>query len=272
MMINLLHPKYILPVQGEYRHQYACIQIANCVGFDTVNNLIIPDNGDLYNFTDGVLTGVKGSVPVGEIMNDGDVAGDVGQVVMRDRELLGESGVILLYSNINPRTKKVITPLQIVCKGFAYITEHPEFNEKITKAFENVCEKYLQQARIDWSEFKSDIRNAVSRMVYKEANASPIIIPVLISTDPSHLLKTVINMDQTKKAASKKVAPKSEKKVVKKDSKKESKESTTPKTKEVKKTVKKVVKKEEKTSEKPKTVKKTVRKVVKKDSPKTTSK
>ena len=272
MMINLLHPKYILPVQGEYRHQYACIQIANCVGFDTVNNLIIPDNGDLYNFTDGVLTGVKGSVPVGEIMNDGDVAGDVGQVVMRDRELLGESGVILLYSNINPRTKKVITPLQIVCKGFAYITEHPEFNEKITKAFETVCEKYLQQARIDWSEFKSDIRNAVSRMVYKEANASPIIIPVLISTDPSHLLKPVINMDQTKKAASKKVALKSEKKVVKKDSKKESKESTTPKTKEVKKTVKKVVKKEEKTSEKPKTVKKTVRKVVKKDSPTTTLK
>ena len=264
MMINLLHPKYIIPVQGEYRHQYACIQIANCVGFNTKDNLIIPDNGDMYNFTDGVLTGVQSSVPVGEIMNDGDVAGDVGQVVMRDRELLGESGVILLYSNINPRTKKVITPLQIVCKGFAYITEHPEFTDSITKAFNNVCDKYLQQSRIDWSEFKSDIRNAVSRLVYKEANASPIIIPVLISTDPTHLLKPVINIDQKKK--------KTTKKVVKADSKEESfakkaakAEKTTDEKKD--KVVKKTTKaKKEETSEKPK---KSVKKAVKKDSPKT---
>ncbi len=262
MMINLLHPKYILPVAGEYRHQYACIQIANCVGFDVNNNLMIPDNGDIYTFTDGNFTGIHGSAAVGEIMNDGDAVGDVGSVVMRDRELLGESGVVLLYTNINPRTKKVITPLQVVCKGFGYIQIHPEFKETIVEEFNKVADKYLSQTRIDWSEFKSDIRNSVSRLIYKQADASPIIIPVLISTDPTHLIKPSIDMNANGKNSSKKVPAKKAttkkapvKKEAKVEKKAEAKKEIKPKaprkprvTKEkteVKKTVKKVVKKEE---------------------------
>ena len=211
LMINILRPKYIFPVIGEYRHQYAVIQIANCVGFDTKNNLIIPDNGDIHNFTDGIYTGIHGSAPVGEIMNDGEAVGEVGEVVMRDRELLGEDGVILLSSNINPRTKKVITPLQIVSKGFAYLSEHPEFEEKIKSIFDDVADKYLSQARIDWAEFKSDIRNAEARLIYKTANANPIIIPVLISTDPTHLLTPHIEMGDDKSKKEKKTSSKSEK-------------------------------------------------------------
>lgn len=202
MMINLLHPKYIIPVQGEYRHQYACIQIAKCVGFD-INNLLIADNGDIYNFTNGTLTGIKAQAEVGEIMNDGDVAGDVGRVVMKDRELLGESGVILVYANINPRTKEIVTKPQVVSKGFSYINEHPEFAESIQGVFEKVSEKFLNASRIEWQDYKSSVREAISRLVYKEANCSPIIIPVLISTDPAHLLKPVIIMKKDRKPQSK---------------------------------------------------------------------
>ncbi len=202
MMINLLHPKYIIPVQGEYRHQYACIQIAKCVGFD-INNLLIADNGDIYNFTNGTLTGIKAQAEVGEIMNDGDVAGDVGRVVMKDRELLGESGVILVYANINPRTKEIVTKPQVVSKGFSYINEHPEFSESIQGVFEKVSEKFLNASRIEWQDYKSSVREAISRLVYKEANCSPIIIPVLISTDPAHLLKPVIIMKKDKKPQAK---------------------------------------------------------------------
>ncbi len=202
MMINLLHPKYIIPVQGEYRHQYACIQIAKCVGFD-INNLLIADNGDIYNFTNGTLTGIKAQAEVGEIMNDGDVAGDVGRVVMKDRELLGESGVILVYVNINPRTKEIVTKPQVVSKGFSYINEHPEFSESIQGVFEKVSEKFLNASRIEWQDYKSSVREAISRLVYKEANCSPIIIPVLISTDPAHLLKPVIIMKKDRKPQAK---------------------------------------------------------------------
>jgi hypothetical protein len=179
-------------------------------------------------------------------MNDGDAVGDVGQVVMRDRELLGESGVVLLYTNINPRTKKVITPLQVVCKGFGYIQEHPEFKETITEEFNKVADKYLSQSRIDWSEFKSDIRNSVSRLIYKQADASPIIIPVLISTDPSHLIKPTIDLNGSKKTVKKTDSKKETSKAVKpekKVSKAEKKPISLEKNESKSKAVKKVVKK-----------------------------
>ena len=258
LLINLLRPKYIFPVIGEYRHQYAVIQIANCVGFDAVNNLIIPDNGDMHNFTDGVYTGIHGSVPVGEIMNDGEAVGEVGQVVMRDRELLGEDGVVLLSVNVNPRTKKVITPLQVVSKGFAYLSEHPEFEEKIVEEFNNVADKYLSQPRIDWAEFKSDIRNAEARLIYKAADANPIIIPVLISTDPAHLLTPKIDMSDTKGEKKKRARLERERLVKAKEAEKAATKEEAPKAKKSAKT--KTLK--SKTPAKPKTP--TVKKAVKK--------
>ena len=87
-------------------------------------NFYDPYNGDILSIHDGTYAGISGSVPVGEIMIDGDAAGDVGDVVMRDRELLGEDGVLLVVSNINPRTKKVLTQLEIISKGFTYLKEN----------------------------------------------------------------------------------------------------------------------------------------------------
>jgi hypothetical protein len=194
-------------------------------------------------------------------MNDGDAVGEVGEVVMRDRELLGEDGVILLSVNINPRTKKIITPLQIVSKGFAYLSEHPEFEEKIVEEFQNVADKYLSQPRIDWAEFKSDIRNAESRLIYKAADANPIIIPVLISTDPAHLLVPKIDMSDTKKGIKKAAKEAKAKASASKEKKVDTEKKAESDTKTTKKTVKpKTVKKLTKTDSKEKTVKKVVRK------------
>lgn len=181
-MINLLKPKYILPVIGEYRHQYAVIAIANCVGFN-IDNLKIMDNGDILSFKDGKYLGITDSVPVGEVMIDGKAVGDLGDVVMRDRELLAEDGVILLSCNINPRTKKIVTPLEIVAKGFSYINEDAMLKDDIRGVFNKVCEKHFKQKFINWSEFKNEFRQDLSRLIYKRSKANPIIIPIFISTD-----------------------------------------------------------------------------------------
>ncbi len=186
LMINLLRPKYVIPVIGEYRHQYALIQICRCVGFD-LDNLKILDNGDILSINDGTYAGISGSVPVGEIMIDGDAVGDVGDVVMRDRELLGEDGVLLVVSNINPRTKKVLTQLEIISKGFTYLKENESFRDEIVKVFNKVSEKHLSEKFVNWSEYKNDLKNDLSRLVYKTSKANPIIIPVLISTDPDNI-------------------------------------------------------------------------------------
>lgn len=184
-MINLLHPKYVIPVIGEYRHQYAIIQIARCVGFN-LDNLKILDNGDVLSIEDGKYIGITDSVPVGEIMIDGGAVGDVGDVVMRDRELLGEDGVLLVCCNINPRIKKLLTPVEIVSRGFTYLKENELFKEEIIKTFNKVADKHLKERFVNWSDFKNDLKNDLSRLVYKTSKANPIIIPVLISTDPDY--------------------------------------------------------------------------------------
>ena len=199
-----MRPKYIFPIIGEYRHQYALIQIANCVGFNANDDLIICENGDVHTFVNGSYIGIKGEVPVGEIMSDGEEIEEVGQAVIKDREILGENGVVMLSANINPRTKEVISPLQIVTKGFSYISEHPEFEESIKEAFDKVCDKHLSGERIDWKEYKLDVTREISRLIYKTTNShsqgqdGPIVIPILISTDPEHLLSPKINLDESK--------------------------------------------------------------------------
>lgn len=188
-MINILKPKYIVPVIGEYRHQYALRIVANCIGYSD-DKVLIADNGDILTFENGKYVGITGDVPSGEVLIDGKAFKDVGDVVMRDRELLADDGVLLISANVNPRTKTIVVGPEIVSKGFIFTKENEDFITKIREVFNEVSEKYLQTKFINWSEYKTNIKNEVSHYIYKETKRSPIIIPVLISTDLENLKKT----------------------------------------------------------------------------------
>ena len=110
---------------------------------------------------------------------------------MRDRELLADDGVILISANINPRTKTIIIGPEIVTKGFSFVVNNEEIINKIKQTFYLVSSKYLISKFINWSEFKTALKNEISHLIYKEMKRSPIIIPVLISTDIDALKKTV---------------------------------------------------------------------------------
>lgn len=181
-MINILKPKYIVPVIGEYRHLYALEVVADCVGY-TKNNTLIMDLGDVAEFNNGRYVGITKSVPVGEVMLDGKAFGDIGDVVMHDRELLANDGVLIISSNINARSKKILTGPDIVTKGFMYDNENLNLFDKIKQTFVDVSNVYLSQKFINWSDFKNELRGQIASLIYKETRRSPIIIPVLISTD-----------------------------------------------------------------------------------------
>ena len=100
-MINILKPKYVIPVIGEYRHQYALRIVANCIGYKD-SQILIADNGDIVTFNNGKYIGITGDVPSGEVFIDGKAFKDVSDVVMRDRELLANDGVVLISANVNP--------------------------------------------------------------------------------------------------------------------------------------------------------------------------
>ena len=189
-ILNVLKPKYTLPVIGEYRHQYALRIVANCIGYPDDKILLI-DNGDIITFEKGKYVGITGDVPCAEVPIDGKAFKGVGDVVMRDRELLADDGVILVSANINPRTKTIIIGPEIVTKGFSYTTDD-DINNKIKQTFYLVSSKYLISKFINWSEFKTALKNEISHLIYKEMKRSPIIIPVLISTDIDALKKNIV--------------------------------------------------------------------------------
>lgn len=181
-MINILKPKYVVPVIGEYRHQYAVRIIADCIGYKD-DQVIIADNGDIISFVDGKYAGVIGDVASAEMLIDGKAFKDVGDVVMRDRELLAEDGVVLITANINPRTKTILVGPEVISKGFTYQTEDGDILLEIKKLFMLVSSKFLTTKFINWSEFKTNIKNEISHYIYKTTKRNPIVIPVLISTD-----------------------------------------------------------------------------------------
>lgn len=181
-MINVLKPKYIVPIIGEYRHQYALRIVADCIGYKD-DKVIIADNGDILTFDNGKYVGISGDVPCGEVYIDGKAFKDVGDVVMRDRELLADDGVLLITANINPRTKTILVGPEVVTKGFIYAKENEEIITSIKEIFMLVASKFLITKFINWSDFKTEIKNEISHYIYKTTKRNPIIIPVLISTD-----------------------------------------------------------------------------------------
>ena len=193
-MINILEPKYIIPVIGEYRHQYALRIVAECIGY-TDEQILIPDNGDILSFDGGKYIGITGDVPASEVLIDGKAFKDVGDVVMRDRELLAQDGVILITANINPRTKTILLGPEVVTKGFTSTKDNESLISKIKEIFYLTSEKFLCGRFINWSEYKIGLKNEISHYIYKEAKRSPIIIPVLISTDLDSVNKALDTQD-----------------------------------------------------------------------------
>ncbi len=187
-MINILKPKYIIPIIGEYRHQYALRIVADCIGY-LDDQVIIADNGDILSFEDGKYIGITGEVVSNEVLVDGKAFKDVGDVVMRDRELLADDGVILISANINPRTKTIIVGPEIVSRGFAFERENEDLLIKIKELFMLVSSKCLATKFINWSEYKTAIKNEISHYIYKNTKRNPIVIPVLISTDLDQIKK-----------------------------------------------------------------------------------
>lgn len=180
-MINILKPKYIFPVIGEYRHLYSLFEVAKVVGYDP-EHFVVLDNGDIATLQDGEYIGITGDVLVGDVLIDGKGLSDVNDAVLRDRELLAESGVILVIGNINPRTKKVVSGPEIISKGFMSLDDKHELMNEMKQKFLSITEKYFSP-RINWNEYKNELRQELSKIVYKHIKFNPLLIPVVIAVD-----------------------------------------------------------------------------------------
>ena len=178
-MINLTRPKYILPVIGEYRHQYNFFNLAKSIGIKD-ENLIVVEAGKMMSFKDGQYQGISKVVTSGDILLDGKGLGDINNAVLRDRELLAESGVLMVVANVDAKRRKVVSGPQFISKGFYFDSEEEAMMKEI---FDKVTAKTFTSKFLNWVEYKNDIKTEISKYLVKKTKTNPMVISAIISTE-----------------------------------------------------------------------------------------
>ena len=180
LMINLMNPKYYFPVKGEYRHMVKNAEIADRLGIPK-ENIILKLNGDVAIFKDGILTEDIEHIEVDEILIDGKSQGDIGELVLKDREMLGENGIVIVSCTIDRSTKNILAGPEILTRGFVYVKESGELLKETEAISLEVIKKNIDSnnQKVDYSAIKNDIREQLGKYFYKETESKPMIITVI---------------------------------------------------------------------------------------------
>ena len=175
LMLNLLQPKYYFPVNGEYRHQVANSEVAKQMGMKD-ENIILKLNGEVATFVNGKLTDDKEFIKVDDILIDGKTLGDVGDLVIKDREMLGENGIVLILAIVDKATKQILSGPQIVTKGFVYVKENIDLIKEASNMSLEIIKNNTKVSYIDYGKTKNEIRDKVGNYFYEQTESKPIIL------------------------------------------------------------------------------------------------
>lgn len=181
LMLCLTKPKYFMPVHGEYRFLKQHGELAVSTGTPK-ENVFIMENGKTLEIgkEDAKITT---QVPSGMILVDGLGVGDVGNIVIRDRQLLSENGMIIVAVTLDRRTSKVISGPDIVTRGFVYVRESEDLMESIREVAKKELERCDEQNIREWSNIKSALRETLIKYVYSKTKRQPMILPILMDVD-----------------------------------------------------------------------------------------
>ncbi len=179
-MINLMNPKYYFPIKGEYRYQFMNAGVAELTGMPK-ENIILKLNGDVATFVDGNLQEDQDHIETDEILIDGNTSDDIGEVVLKDRELLSKNGIVVVSSTIDKKTKKILASPQILTRGFIYVKDNLDMIEKSEAICKEVIESCLvANKKTDFSKIKQQIREELGNYFFKETGSIPMIITVVL--------------------------------------------------------------------------------------------
>ena len=177
MLLSLTRPKYFVPVHGEYKHLMKNAAVARSMGMER-KNIIISDIGRVIE-TDGVNMRLNGTVPSGRVLVDGLGVGDVGSVVLRDRKLLAEEGLIVVAAAIDGVSGEVVAGPDLVSRGFVYVRENEEMMEGARRTVLTSLSQCKLTGYRDWSAIKNRIRDDLADYIYARTRRRPMILPVL---------------------------------------------------------------------------------------------
>ncbi len=180
LLINIMHPKYYFPVKGEYRNQYANAEIAENLGIPK-DNIILKQNGDVALFIKGELVSTNEHIMTDEVLIDGNSNDDIGDLVLKDREMLGESGIVIISCTLDKETKKILAGPEVLTRGFIYVKDNLDLVDEIKNMSLEIIENNISEGtkKVDYSKIKSDVRDVLGKYFYKTMETKPMIITVI---------------------------------------------------------------------------------------------
>lgn len=181
LIYALTRPKFAIPVHGEYRHLQAHAKLAQTMGIDK-DNILILSSGDVLELKDEKAK-VIGQVPHGGIMVDGLGVGDVGNIVLRDRQMLSQNGLLIVVLTLSRYDNRLLAGPDIVSRGFVYVRESEMLMEDARRVVDQAVNKCLEGRVNDWSKIKSVIRDTLSDYVWKQTKRNPMILPIIMEVD-----------------------------------------------------------------------------------------
>ncbi len=178
LMINLLQPKYLFPIQGEYRELDAHAKAAMAVGM-LPERIFIPKKGTTMSYEHGDFV-PAGGVSAGDVLIDGNAIGDVGNVVLRDRKVLSEDGIFIVAITVNRREKKIIAKARVHTRGFVYLKKSRDILRESSELINQIVEDYLQGEDFDWADLKGKVRDGLAKYLFDQTKRRPAILPVVM--------------------------------------------------------------------------------------------
>lgn len=181
MMLNLVRPKYFIPVHGEYRMLRRHAELAEATGVEP-KNILIGDNGNIFEFTptSGAITG---RVQAGRVFVDGLGVGDVGSVVLRDRKQLSQDGIIIAILAVSKKTGHVVSGPELVSRGFVYVRDSDAMMAEARKRIETALDSCIPQTSQDWGVIKTKVRDVMGKFLYEKTKRRPMILPIVMEVD-----------------------------------------------------------------------------------------
>lgn len=178
LIYSLVKPKYAIPVHGEYRHLKAQAKLAAELGIPK-ENIFIMKTGDVLSL-DSESAKVTGKVETGGIMVDGLGVGDVGNIVLRDRQHLSEDGIIIVVLTLDRHSGMLLAGPDIVSRGFVYVRESEDLMDEARVAAEDALDDCLDRHITDWGKLKTSVKDALSAFVWKRTQRRPMILPIIM--------------------------------------------------------------------------------------------